>query len=69
MCQETLSSKTSVKVEKDDSPWGAADFSPVEDTGVASASSYDWGGDSGGGVSDPTSDDFFSQMLSESKKV
>ena len=47
--------------KKENSPWGAADFTVEE--APSSTSSYNWDAPSGGGA------DFFSQAASDNKKV
>ena len=50
-------------MQKDSSTWGPVEFSPVEEQGLQTASTYDWGAEPG------TSTDFFSSMMTDSKQV
>ncbi|ELT98079.1 hypothetical protein CAPTEDRAFT_223847 [Capitella teleta] len=60
--EEDTSQPSAIIQNDSTSPWGLADFSPVEDT--KSAASYNWGEESS-----ENTGDFFSQMLaSDSKK-
>ena len=53
-----------MRVKKEYSPWGASDFAPA-DKGAQSASAYNWGDE----TSQTTRGDFFSDMLTNPKKV
>lgn len=50
-----------VQVKKDASPWGTADFTPVDDKSVNPTSNINWG--------QGREDDFFSNMITGEKKV